>query len=100
MATMNRVLSTGVAILALSASVAGAESLSERMDKGRMTVLKIDRERGRFECVEHKQWTTVSKKDLEALHPGDVVRVTPRGSAPAHITIVRSAADELSSPER
>jgi len=49
--------------------------------------------------VEHKHWTTVIKKDLDDLHPGDVVRVTPRGSAPAHITIVRRAADELASPE-
>src|SRR5262245_42837656 len=100
MAMVNRVLSTGVALLALSASVAGAESLSERMDASRMTVLKIDRARGRFECVEHRQWTTVIKKDLDGLHPGDIVRVTSGGSAPAHITIVRSAADELASPER
>lgn len=64
-----------------------------------MTVLKVDKGANRFLCVEHKRWTTVAPGDLDGVRPGDIVKVTRHGPQPVHITIVRSAADELTSPE-
>jgi hypothetical protein len=37
--------------------------------------------------------------DLREVQPGDIVRVEPAKGKPAHIVVVRTAADEIASPE-
>jgi len=98
-----RVLFGGMFVLsataAISATVVAANSLTERLD-GRMTILKADLATGRFLCVEHRHWTPVVKSDLRGLQPGDIVRVDLQRGGPAHLVLLRTAADELSSPEQ
>ena len=84
---------------AVSATVVGAASLSERVDAHRMTILKTDLAAGRFLCVEHLRWTPAVKTDLRGLQQGDIVRVEPQASGPVRLVRLRTAADELSSPE-
>jgi hypothetical protein len=89
------VFSAGAAI---SATVVGAASLTERVEGHRMTVLNTDAVTGRFQCAEHRRWTPVVKADLRGLHPGDIVRVEPQASGPAHLVLLRAAADEALEP--
>jgi hypothetical protein len=100
---LKRVLTTTVFVLsagaAISATVVGASSLTERVEARRMTILATDPAAGRFQCVEHRHWTAVVASDLRGLHPGDIVRVEPQASGRARLVLLRSAADELSSPE-
>lgn len=96
-------LATGVALLSfvLTAAVAtAAGTLTEVIQRSRMTVLDVDRASGRFLCVEHRRWTPVVRADLAAVTVGDIVRVERQGDARAALTVVRTAAEELSSPER
>jgi len=99
-----RALFTSVFMLAgavaVSATVVGAGALTDRVEARRMTVLKTDLGTGRFLCVEHLHWTAVNKADLRGLQPGDIVRVDPQASGPAHLVLLRTAAEELSSPEK
>ncbi len=92
-------LSIGVAVLSLVASVASAETLTDRMQSSRMTVLQVNRETDQFQCVEHRRWTFVSKADLSAVRPGDIVRVDRTGGT-ARLVLLRSAAEELAGSER
>jgi hypothetical protein len=100
---LKRVLTTTVFVLsagaAISATVVGASSLTERVEARRMTILTTDPAAGRFQCVEHRHWTAVVASDLRGLHPGDIVRVEPQASGRARLVLLRTAADELSSPE-
>jgi hypothetical protein len=77
-----RVLFGGLFVLsataAISATVVAASSLTERLESQRMTVLKTDL----------------------ALQAGDIVRVEPQARGRAHLVLLRSAADELESPEK
>jgi hypothetical protein len=77
-----RVLFGGLFVLsataAISATVVAASSLTERLESQRMTVLKTDL----------------------ALQAGDIVRVEPQAGGRAHLVLLRSAADELESPEK
>jgi hypothetical protein len=88
------------AAAAVSATVVTASSLTERIGAERMTVLKVDLATGRFLCVEHRRWTPSVKSDLRGLQPGDIVRVEPRAGEGAHLVLLRTAAEELSSPEQ
>jgi hypothetical protein len=92
-------LSIGVTVLSLVASVASAETLTDRMQTRRMTVLQVNREMGQFQCVEHRRWTFVAPADLRAVKPGDIVRVDRAGGT-ARLVLLRSAADELAGSER
>ena len=97
---LKRVLSiTGVAV-ALTATAVAAAGLSERLETSRMTVLKVDKQSGRVFCVEHQKWSAVSRADLNAVHPGDIVRLTREDGKPTRLAVVRTAADEIASPER
>ena len=87
------------AAAAVSATVVGAGALTERVEARRMTVLKTDLGTGRFLCVEHLNWTPVVKADLRGLQPGDIVRVEPQAGGRARLVLLRTAAEELSSPE-
>jgi hypothetical protein len=86
------------ALAAISASVVAAGSLTDRID-GRMTIIKTDPSTGRILCAEHQNWTTVAKSDLRAVHPGDIVRVQTQTGGEARLILLRTAADELGSPE-
>src|SRR5262249_41657858 len=65
----------------------------------RMTVLQVDAARDRFLCAEHRQWVSVAKGDLDGVGPGDIVRVDWTGGRLARLQLLRTAADEMSSPE-
>ena len=84
---------------AVSATVVGASSLTESLATSRMTILRTDLTTGRFLCVEHLRWTPAVKADLQGLQSGDVVRVDRQSNAPARLVLLRTAAEELSSPE-
>jgi hypothetical protein len=89
-----------VAVLVLaSVTMAAAADVTDRVQNGRMTVLKLDREAGRVQCVEHHHWVSVAKRDLSAIGVGDVVKIARAERGPAHVVLLRSAADELTSPE-
>ena len=100
---LKRLLTTSVFVLsagaAISATVVGASSLTERVEARRMTILATDPAAGRFQCVEHRHWTAVVASDLRGLNPGDIVRVEPHASGRARLVLLRTAADELGSPE-
>ena len=95
---INKVIAINVAVVALvsSAAVAG---LTDRMQSERMTVVRVDKANQRFFCAEHRHWTIVPKADAARLAPGDIVSVESRDGALPRVKVVRSAADELSSPE-
>jgi hypothetical protein len=99
-----RVIFTSVfmlaAAVAVSATMVGAGALTDRVEARRMTVLKTDIGTGRFLCAEHRHWSAVNKADLRGLQPGDIVRVEPQASGPARLVLLRTAAEELSSPEK
>jgi hypothetical protein len=94
-------ISIGVTMLSLATvAVAGAtSSLTDLMQSSRMTVVKVDGATGAFLCAEHRKWTTVSRGDLAGVTPGDIVRVDRRPGAVPRIAVVRTAADEIASPE-
>ena len=94
-------LSTALAILCVTGSAAiatAAGTLTDLIQNSRMTVVKVDRTGGRFLCAEHLRWTAVATADLTRVSPGDIVRVE-RGEGRAHLTVLRTAADEIASPE-
>lgn len=100
----NRALSISLVVLsssaAISATVVAASGISERVEAYRMTVLRTDTATGRFQCVEHLKWTAVEKADLRGLQPGDIVRVEPGQNGRARLVLLRTAADEIASPEQ
>ena len=100
---MTKRIATGVAILSLVTSAAAATAagaLTEVMQTSRMTVLKVDRATGQFMCAEHRKWTAVTPAALAGVSAGDIVRVESRGAGRAHLAVLRTAAEEISSPER
>jgi hypothetical protein len=88
------------------------QSITERLQNTRLTVVEVDpaqrrlRVRGEADacsditCGEH---TLVLSEEgqggLEALHPGDIVKVEPAAARPERIVVVRRAWDEIASPE-
>lgn len=97
---LKRTISIGLAVASLSASAAMAASVSERLEATRMTVAQVDRGSAKFKCIEHQRWTAIEKADAAVVRPGDIVRVVRTEGRPVHLVVVRTAADELSSPER
>jgi nitrous oxidase accessory protein NosD len=94
-----RTLSIGAVALAAAASVATAAGWTEQLLTGRMTVVSVDRAAGRFLCAEHGRWTATAGDDLKAVHTGDIVRVERARGGLARVTVLRTAADEIGSPE-
>jgi hypothetical protein len=92
-------LSAGVVVATMTVSVAVA-GITDRLQSDRMTVLNVDRVSARFQCVEHRTWTPVTKESLAGLGQGDIVRVEKAAGQRARLVLVRTAAEELSSPER
>ena len=95
---VSKAISISVVVLALATSAALAASITERMQTERMTVTKIDRESGQFFCAEHQRWTRISKSDAAMLGVGDIIGVEAHDGQ--KVRVLRTAADELSSPER
>jgi hypothetical protein len=92
-------LSAGVVVATMTVSVAVA-GITDRLQSDRMTVLNVDPVSARFQCVEHRTWTPVTKESLAGLGQGDIVRVEKAAGQRARLVLVRTAAEELSSPER
>jgi hypothetical protein len=97
---INKVLSISVAVLSLGTSVAVAASLTDRLATERMTVVQVDRSQHRFLCAEHRHWTRISKTDVAVLASGDIVTVHRPAAGLPRVKVVRTAAEELGSPER
>ena len=97
---VKRALSITGVLLALTVTVVAAAGRADRLETSRMTVLKVDAERSRFQCVEHGHWAPVVKTDLVGVGPGDIVRVSPQAGKPSRLFVLRTAAEEISSPER
>ena len=94
-----RSLTMAVGVVFVAASTALAAGWTERLQTERMTVLKVDQASGRFQCAEHRQWITVAKDSMMPASPGDIVRLERTGGQRARLVVLRSAADELASPE-
>ena len=94
-----RTLALAVGVVFVAASAAVAAGWTERLQTERMPVLEVDEAAGRFQCAEHRRWTTVAKDSIAPVRTGDIVRVERLGSHPARLIVRRSAADELASPE-
>jgi hypothetical protein len=102
-AAMTKRIAIGMAVLSLTTTAAAATAattLTDRMQTSRMTVVQVDRAAGQFLCAEHRKWTAVAPDGLAAVTPGDIVRVDARAQGRPHLTVVRTAAEELASPER
>jgi hypothetical protein len=92
-----RVLAINLVAVALAVSAAGAESLTDRLQTGRMTVLKMDANTQQFLCVEHQRWTSVPNGARFAA--GDIVKVERFNGRVERIIKLRDASDALASPE-
>jgi hypothetical protein len=88
------------------------QSLTERLQQTRLTVVDVDASKGRLRvrgaadvCTElscSEQTIVLSdegKAGLEALNPGDIVKVEPAGGRPEKIVVVRRVWEEIASPE-
>jgi hypothetical protein len=73
--------------------------LTERLQAERMTVVQVDRSRGQFLCAEHRRWTQVAKADVTRLAAGDIVSVEHGAGQVWRVRVVRTASEELTSPE-
>ena len=93
-----RTLAMTVGMVFAAASAALAAGWTERLQTERMTVLKVDRAAGQYQCVEHQRWTSVAKDSLAPCGTGDIVRVEPAAGRP-RLVLLRMASDELASPE-
>jgi len=90
-----------------------AQSLSESIQQSRMTVVEVDKSRGRLRvrgtadvcadlsCSEHARVVTDEevKADLDFLNPGDIVKIEPGAGSVERIVVVRRAWEEIASPE-
>ena len=95
-----RIVAAGAAVaIAAAASVSFAAGLTERLQTDRMTVLKVDRAGNRVQCVEHRKWTAVAQGMVEAVQEGDIVRFERTSPGAPRVVLLRTAADELASPE-
>ena len=96
---LKRTVPFSLAVVVMAASAALAAGLTDRLQAERMTVVRVDHATGRFQCAEHGRWTAAVRADLRDVHPGDIVKVEPVKGKPARIVVLRTAADELTSPE-
>jgi hypothetical protein len=90
-----------------------AERLSESLQSTRLTVIEILKEAGRLRvkgaadaCTDVACGTEAIVEasegpsgGLEALYPGDIIRLEPTPGGPQRIRVVRRVWDELTSPE-
>ncbi|HET8575980.1 MAG TPA: hypothetical protein VFO18_02685 [Methylomirabilota bacterium] len=94
------------AVLAVGDPVA-AQSLTDSIQRARMTVIAIDYEAGRIVCLDSNGGAPLDDvdravartTDLRLLQPGDVIKAEARDGKVRRITIPRHAWSELESPE-
>ena len=96
---LKRTFPFSLAVVVMAAPAALAAGLTDRLQAERMTVVRVDHAAGRFLCAEHGRWTSTLRADLRDVQQGDIVRVESAKGKPAHIVVVRTAADEIASPE-
>lgn len=88
------------------------QSLTDWLNQSRLVVVSVDAGSGRVRLkgveevctdltcgVETRVTSDDVNGGLEALNPGDIVRVESRGAEAHHIVVVRRVWDEFSSPE-
>lgn len=98
---LRTVVSVGLVAASMTASaVAVAAGFTERLQTERMTVLNVDRTSGRFQCAEHRAWTTVGMDSLSGVHQGDIVKLEKATGQRDRLVVVRTASEELASVER
>jgi len=90
-----------------------AQSLSELIQQSRVTVIEVDKSRGRLRvrgtadactdlsCSEKVLVVTdeETQADLDLLNPGDIVKIEPGAGSVERIVVVRRAWEEIASPE-
>jgi hypothetical protein len=86
-------------------------SLTERLQQSRLLVVAVDRDQGRvrvkgdacadLSCREDTVVVTDegATAGLDALNPGDIVKVESAAGRPQRIVVVRRVWEELASPE-
>jgi hypothetical protein len=89
------------------------QSVTEWLQRSRLVVVAVDKDSGRLRvrgdadtCTDLScpEATVVvaddhAGHDLAALHPGDIIKVTPSTDNPETIVVLRRVWEELASPE-
>ncbi len=89
-----------------------AQSLTDLIQKSRLTVVEVDKEAGRLRVRDDAEVCTdltclgslvvtdeESRADLGLINPGDIIKVESKGGRPEKIVVVRRAWNEFGSPE-
>jgi hypothetical protein len=89
-----------------------AQSLTDRIQKDRLTVVSVDKTTGRLRVRDDSDMCTdltcqgslviiegESRADLGLINPGDIIKVESNAGRPEKIVVVRRAWDEFGSPE-
>ena len=87
------------------------QSYTDWLQQGRVMVVEVDRDRHRVRvkgeiCSDlscHEQTVVITEEGaeapLEALHPGDIVRIEEGGPGIARIVVLRRVWEQIASPE-
>ena len=89
-----------------------AQSLTDLIQKSRLTVVEVDKAAGRLRVRDDAEMCTdlscqgslviteeESKADLGLINPGDIIKVESKDGRAEKIVVVRRAWDEFASPE-
>ena len=88
-----------------------AQGLTDWLQQNRLTVVSVDKGRGTVRvradgdacsdlaCGDSLLVAGEGPAGLDALHPGDIIRVDRQPGRPDRIVVVRRVWDELTSPE-
>ena len=89
-----------------------AQSLTDLIQKSRLTVVEVDTGAGRLRVRDDSEMCTdltcqgslvvteeESSADLGLINPGDIIKVESRAGRPERIVVVRRAWEEYTSPE-
>ena len=89
-----------------------AQSLTDLMQKSRLTVVEVDKGAGRLRVRDDSETCSdlachgslvvteeASRADLGLINPGDIIKVESKAGRPEKIVVVRRAWGEHTSPE-
>ena len=89
-----------------------AQSLTDLIQKSRLTVVEVDKKAGRLRVRDDSEMCTdlicqgslvvteeESRADLDLINPGDIIKVESKAGRPEKIVVVRRAWNEFGSPE-
>ena len=89
-----------------------AQSLTDLIQKSRLTVIEVDKGGGRLRVRDDSEMCTdltcqgslvvteeESRADLGLINPGDIIKVESNAGRPEKIVVVRRALEEYASPE-